>query len=78
MIEISINPIVFLNVRWYGIMIALAIVVIVLWMLREVKRGANLSYDTVFMAALVGIPSGIIISRLLRCCFRCHPGYLAL
>jgi len=66
MIEISINPIAFLNVRWYGIMIALAIVVIVLWMLREVKRGANLSYDTVFMAALVGIPSGIIISKLLH------------
>ncbi len=66
MIEISINPIVFLNVRWYGIMVALAIVVIVLWMLREVKRGANLPYDTILMAALVGIPSGIIISKLLH------------
>jgi len=35
-------------------------------MLREVRKGANLSYDTVFTAALVGIPSGIVISRLLH------------
>ena len=30
------------------------------------KRGANVSYDTVISAAIVGIPSGIIISRLLH------------
>ena len=66
MINIDINPIAFLNVRWYGIIVALAILVIVLWMLREVRRGANLSYDTIFTAALVGIPSGIVISRLLH------------
>ncbi len=66
MIEININPIAFLNIRWYGVFIALAILAIVLWMMREVKRGVNLSYDTVVMAALVGVPSGIIISRLLH------------
>ena len=69
MITIGINPIVTIgpvSVRWYGIMVALAIAVIILWMLREVRRGANLSYDTVFTAALVGIPSGVIISRLLH------------
>ena len=66
MIEIGIDPVAFLNVRWYGILVALAIAVIVLWMLREVKRGANLSLETVLTAALVGIPSGIIISRLLH------------
>jgi len=70
MITISISPVAFtigsISVRWYGIMVALAIIVVVLWMLREVIRGANLSYDTVFTAALVGIPSGIIISRLLH------------
>ncbi|MFC1983440.1 prolipoprotein diacylglyceryl transferase [Chloroflexota bacterium] len=65
-INIDINPIVFLNIRWYGILVALAILVIVLWLVWQVRRGANLSYDTVFMAALVGIPSGIIISRLLH------------
>ncbi len=65
MINIDIDPVAFLNVRWYGIMIALAIVVLVLWTLWQVKRGAKVSYDTVFTAALVGIPSGIIMSRLL-------------
>ena len=47
-------------------MVALAILVLVLWMVRQVKRGANLSYDTIFTAALVGIPSGVVISRLLH------------
>ena len=66
MITISIDPVAFLNVRWYGIMVALAVAVVVFWMLREVRRGANLSYDTILTAALVGIPSGIIISKLLH------------
>ncbi len=47
-------------------MVALAIVVIVLWMVRAMKRGANLSYDTIVTVALIGIPSGVIISRLLH------------
>ena len=70
MITISINPIAFtigsVSVRWYGIMVALAVVVVVLWMLREIRRGANLSYDTILTAALVGIPSGIVASKLLH------------
>ena len=66
MITININPVAFLNIRWYGILVALAILVIVLWMLREVKRGANLSYDTVFTAAIVGIPCGVVLSKLLH------------
>ena len=66
MITISIDPVAFLNIRWYGIFVALAIIVILLWLVWRVRRGAKISYDTVFMAALVGIPSGIIISRLLH------------
>ena len=69
MITINVNPVAFtigsMTVRWYGIIVALAILVIVLWMLRAVRKGADLSYDIVFTAALVGIPSGIVISRLL-------------
>ena len=68
MITIDISPIAFtigsIDIRWYGIMIALAVVVLILWTLRAVKKGANLTYDTVLNAALVGIPSAIIISRL--------------
>jgi len=66
LITISIDPVAFLNVRWYGIFVALAIIVIILWLVWQVRRGANLSYETIFTAALVGIPSGIVISRLLH------------
>jgi phosphatidylglycerol:prolipoprotein diacylglycerol transferase len=62
-IAFSIGPI---HVGWYGIMIALAILVIVLWMTREVRRGARLTMDTVFTAAIIGVPSGVIVSRILH------------
>ena len=70
MIDITISPIAFtigsFSVRWYGVAIALGVLVLVLWMLWEVKKGAKLSYETIITAALVGIPSGIIVSRLLH------------
>jgi phosphatidylglycerol:prolipoprotein diacylglycerol transferase len=66
LINIGIDPIAFLSIRWYGVMIALAIIVVVLWTVWQVRRGARLSYDTIFTAALVGIPAGVIISRLLH------------
>ena len=69
MIEIGINPIAFLGVRWYGIFVALAIAAIVVWVAWQVRRAgkeARISYDTVFMAAIVGIPSGVVVSRLLH------------
>jgi len=85
MIEINIDPIAFtigsIEVSWYGIMIALAVLVAVLWMMREVRRGAKLSYDTVITGALVGIPAGIIFSRLLHVIdswhyYSQHPGQI--
>ena len=67
---IPVDPVAFtigsVEIRWYGIFIALAIVWIVIWLVWQMKKGANLTYDTVFTAALVGIPSGVIISRLLH------------
>ena len=66
MITINIDPVAFLNVRWYGIMVALAITVLILWIMWQVKKGANVSYDTVLTAAVIGIPSGIVVSRLLH------------
>jgi phosphatidylglycerol:prolipoprotein diacylglycerol transferase len=70
LIDITINPIAFtigsFSVRWYGIMVALAVLVVVLWLFWEIKKGAKVSYDTLFTAALVGIPSGIIFSRILH------------
>jgi len=66
MIEIGINPVAFLSIRWYGIMVTLAIIVIILWLVWQVRKGATISYDTVIMAAVVGIPSGIVLARLLH------------
>jgi phosphatidylglycerol:prolipoprotein diacylglycerol transferase len=66
LIEININPYVFGNVRWYGVMVVLAILFLILWMLWQVRKGARISYDTVLTAALVGIPSGVVFSRLLH------------
>src|SRR3990172_5077138 len=70
MITIDISPVAFsigpLEVRWYGIFVALAVITVVGWMAWQVKKGAKISYDTVFTAALVGIPSGVIFSRLLH------------
>ena len=66
MITISIDPVAFLNIRWYGIFIALAIIWIILWLVWQVRGGAHLSYETIFTAALVGIPSGIVLARLLH------------
>jgi len=66
MINIDIDPVAFLNIRWYGIFIALAIIWIILWLVWQVRGGAHLSYETIFTAALVGIPSGIVLARLLH------------
>ena len=68
--KISVDPVAFtigpLSIRWYGIFIALAIVWIVVWMIWQKRRGEKFTYDIIFTGALVGIPSGVIISRLLH------------
>ena len=70
MIEIGIDPVAFsigsFSVRWYGIFIALAIIWIVIWLGWQGKKGGIISWDTAFTAALVGVPSGIILARLLH------------
>jgi phosphatidylglycerol:prolipoprotein diacylglycerol transferase len=70
MIEISISPIAFtigsLEIRWYGLLMAVGVTVLIIWTLIQVKRGAKLTSDQVLGGALVGIPSGIIFARLLH------------
>jgi phosphatidylglycerol:prolipoprotein diacylglycerol transferase len=70
MIEISIDPIAFtigsVEVRWYGIMIGLGVLVLVLWTLWQVRKDKFLPLETVITLAIVGIPSGIIFARLLH------------
>ena len=66
MIEIGVNPVAFFTVRWYGVAVALGILALILWVAWQIKKGARVSMDTLFMAALIGIPSGVIVSRLLH------------
>jgi phosphatidylglycerol:prolipoprotein diacylglycerol transferase len=70
LITIGVNPIAFtigdISIRWYGVMVALAVVVLILWAVWRIRRGADISYDTIITVALIAIPSGIIISRLLH------------
>ncbi len=70
MIYLGVSPVAFtigtLSVRWYGIAIAVAVIVLVYWILREARKGFRLSPDMVLLIAMVGIPSGIIFSRLLH------------
>lgn len=83
MIYINVSPVAFtigpISVAWYGIMVALAVLTLVLWALWSVKKGAKVSYDKVITAAIVGIVSGIVFSRLLHVIdfwdyFMEHPG----
>jgi len=66
MIEIGVNPVAFWQVRWYGILVALGILVLVLWLVWHVQKDKRISVDSVLVAALVGIPSGVIVSRLIH------------
>lgn len=70
MIEIGVDPVAFtigsIEVKWYGIMIALGVLFLVLWSMRQIQKGAEISYDDLFTAALVAIPSGVIFARLLH------------
>ena len=70
MIEIGIDPVAIaigsVEIRWYGIMIGLGVLVLVLWAIWQVKKDEFLPLETVITLAIVGIPSGIIFSRLLH------------
>lgn len=85
MVTIGMSGIAFtigeVGIRWYGIMVALAVLVVVLWVFWEIKRGASVSYDNLLTAALVGIPAAIIVSRMLHVVdmwsyYSTHPGQI--
>ncbi|MDD5126587.1 MAG: prolipoprotein diacylglyceryl transferase [Dehalococcoidales bacterium] len=85
MITINIDPIAFTiagyGIRWYGIFLALGVIEVLLWTLWHVRKSSRVTYETVLNAALVGIPSGIIFSRLLHVIdeweyYRQYPGLI--
>ncbi|HEX77909.1 MAG TPA: prolipoprotein diacylglyceryl transferase [Dehalococcoidia bacterium] len=84
MIEIGLDPVLFrvgaFEFRWYGVAVLVAIVVVVVWGIRGARK-AGISVDTAVTAAIVGIPSGFIISRGLHIVdqldyYMTHPGQI--
>ena len=70
MIKIGVDPTIFsigpLHFAWYGLAVALGIIFVVFWAYHEINKGARISYDNLLMAAIVGVPAGIIFARLLH------------
>jgi len=68
LLHIDINPVLTLgpiSIRWYGILLALAVVVLILWAVKEVRR-TGFPHGYALTAALVALPSAIISTRLLH------------
>lgn len=67
MIHIGISPIAFtlgdLSIRWYGVAVAFSIIFILLW-LRHFWKKAEINPEFVTGVAVVGIPCGLVISKL--------------
>ena len=69
--EINIDPVAFtigsVAIRWYGLMIALGVFVLVMWTFWQVKKHwPGFPPERVLALAIVGIPSAIIFSRLIH------------
>jgi len=65
--HIDVNPVALsigvLEIRWYGIMVVLAVVAIIIFALMESKR-QNISQDHVYNIAIWAIIGGIVFSRV--------------
>jgi phosphatidylglycerol:prolipoprotein diacylglycerol transferase len=71
MFIISVNPVAFyigsFEVRWYGIIIAIAVAVMILWMIRQVdKNRQRIPVSPDIAIAPVGIISGMIGAKLVH------------
>jgi len=69
MITISIDPIAFhigsMEVRWYGIIVALGVAAIILWMTRQIiRKGADLPSRPDPTVIILAILSGAVVSKL--------------
>lgn len=82
MITIGIDPVAFslgaFEVRWYGIMVVLAIVAIIVIALQEAKR-VGISEEHIYSVALWAVIGGVVVSRLVHVIdkwdyYMAHPG----
>lgn len=69
-IEISVDPVALtlgpFTLHWYGIMVALAVASLVVWVWYFATRKGGVTTDQVMAAALFMIPLGIITARLVH------------
>jgi phosphatidylglycerol:prolipoprotein diacylglycerol transferase len=67
---INVDPVMFrigsFAVSWYGVLTALAVVTVIAWGTWQNRRKHLFSYDSIFTAAIVGLVSGVIFSKLLH------------
>jgi phosphatidylglycerol---prolipoprotein diacylglyceryl transferase len=67
---INVDPVIFkigpLTISWYGVMVALAVISVVAWIAWQNSKTKAIKTDALFTAALVGIVSGVIFSKLLH------------
>ncbi len=67
---IGVDPVIFkigpLTLSWYGLMVALAVITVVAWIAWQARKTHSMSNDTILTAALIGIPSGVIFSKILH------------
>lgn len=71
MFTISVNPVAFqigtLEVRWYGIIVAIAVGAMILWMIRQIdKNKKSLPVAPDIAIAPVGVISGVIGAKLVH------------
>jgi len=70
MFTISIDPVAFslgpIEVRWYGILVAISVAVVVLWSMQQIDSRRPLPAPANIIIAPVGIVSGIIGAKLIH------------
>jgi len=70
MIEIPWSSVAFyigdIGVRWYGILMLLALAVLVAWVYFQSRHNPAVGTDRIWGAALVGLPVGIVFARLVH------------
>ncbi len=83
-LTISISPVVvklgIFEIRWYGVMVALAVAAVIAISLREAKR-LGVAQDHIYNLAIWAVLGGVIVSRLLHVIdewhyYISHPGQL--